>query len=267
MKLILLITLFLPAQTWAYMPGIHEQLTGLAVDKYNESQSPQKRLSPEVRAAIVAGSRKEDTDVFTKLMNWHFYNPHKNLGETWFGAQRSLNQRFALLVDLVGKQLKESPRDWVKIGENLGRLAHYFQDLTCPPHAVPIYHDFGDRFDRYKPSGGFQPAAFAIPSQGRPPQELLLSVFNKTASLLGEPLAIRKDKQQGMTTWGGFWAGLDTAGFGSYGVFGNKYGRNKLFANGALYEIQTSSFDDLTTRQWQESIRATAELLVWVRAQ
>jgi hypothetical protein len=68
------------------------------------------------------------------------------LRRAWWGAHKSNQKR----VDKLAKKIVESAecniQDTYKLA---GRLAHHIQDMSSPPHVVPIYHTTKDPFDKY----------------------------------------------------------------------------------------------------------------------
>lgn len=92
-----------------------------------------------------------------RLTNWHFYFPGRKpiLGL----LDKSLNRRFGDLADRLEEAIEELENDKSAdksktIRGLAGRLAHYFQDMTVPPHVAPNLHGTpmtgGDPFDKVK---------------------------------------------------------------------------------------------------------------------
>lgn len=125
----------------------HVKISKRAIELYEELNPSKSEQIKEWAAPFTDGSGKEDEiDIsFQRLLNWHFYDPGSRLGDAWWGIRRSNRKR----VEALAGKLTESagsclPETYVLAG----RLAHHIQDMSSPPHVVPVYH-MKDRFDGY----------------------------------------------------------------------------------------------------------------------
>jgi hypothetical protein len=79
-------------------------------------------------------------------MNWHFSDPGSRLGHAWWGARKSNTKRFEYLAEKLTNSAGKGSPDIYGLA---GRLAHHIQDMSSPPHTVPVYHTTKDPFDKY----------------------------------------------------------------------------------------------------------------------
>lgn len=117
------------------------------------------RLQRAMRG-LIEGCENEDGFELQRGMNWHFYGAEGVEHRSWFGARKtslhrvkslcaSLNQIDQTdLQSLIAEQrdAKEATR-----AELIGRLLHHIQDMSCPPHVVPVYHVGADRYEEQMP--------------------------------------------------------------------------------------------------------------------
>lgn len=134
--------------SWGFEKKAHSEMSKVAVQLFGELYPEKAHQIEGLTPFFIEGSVKEDDiDItFQRLLNWHFYDPGSRLGRAWWGAYKSDSKRFADLVEKLSATRKEKLPE---IYELAGRIAHHIQDMSSPPHAVPVYHLAKDPFDKY----------------------------------------------------------------------------------------------------------------------
>jgi hypothetical protein len=143
-----MLLIFSASFAWGFERQAHIEISKRAIKMYKERYPLQFQQIHESLTAFTDGSGIEDDISFSfqRLVNWHFYDPGSRLGDTWWGAHKSNKKRFEYLAK---KLTKSTENDLPDIYELAGRLAHHIQDMSSPPHTVPIYHTTKDPFDKY----------------------------------------------------------------------------------------------------------------------
>ena len=165
-----------------------------------------------------------------KAKNQHFYRHDTGLKEP---------RTFLRHLDSLHKKLKGFKQDgkdycfWL----TLGRITHYYQDMACPPHVVPIYHTSKDRFDDIKIECDSLKSEITVEKMNqliKQPLLTLLDMFSEqTLSAVSGSLVLKIDTTTVTKTWEVFWTKdttcLCSKKFGSYGIAGNNFGETKEF--------------------------------------
>jgi hypothetical protein len=130
------------------------------------------------------------------------------------------------------EKLAEGNRDKKEMFMAMGRAAHHIQDMSSPPHAVPIYHTCFDRFDKYpsKTVYGKDLSRFVagLESMVMEPSELLDRAAKDTLDAVEGPVVFTEGGVDVRETWLKFWGGPPDRkydGFGTYGEYGNAFGK------------------------------------------
>lgn len=146
-----LLILGITTTAWGFNKDVHREVSEKAVKLYKQLYPQNTILTSELAQRFIDGSVDEDAVLtlgFQRLFNWHFYDPYKSLGRAWWGAYRSNTHRF----DYLSEKFFELKSDDIQERYELaGRLAHHFQDMSSPPHTVPVYHTTKDQFDKLVP--------------------------------------------------------------------------------------------------------------------
>ena len=137
----------------------HLQLTRKALEIFNEySQDSFASSLLHCRAAVEKGAAKEDYwPIPTRITNWHFFKQNKYLCPATIYYAKFLPLRVTptsekILMRRVQELLqifeKDIPR---RCGHAIGRVLHHVQDMSSPPHVVPVYHGplLKDSFEEY----------------------------------------------------------------------------------------------------------------------
>lgn len=234
MRKLFILCLLCCNSAFAFEPQKHVEFSHDAAGLYNTCSG--NSIAENDSNAFASGARKEDNPWPERGLNWHFYNNSGKIGEyrryLFFNCNGSNEKIFAKrLAELKGLISEKAPKE--DIYEAAGRVAHHIQDMSSPPHVVPIYHTSEDRFDKYLP--GALPDSFSAETckslMGKvniSPDELLQSAAVATISAISTPVFFVGTGEVSGETWEKFWVGEDDKvyeGFISYGVYGNTYGK------------------------------------------
>ena len=105
----------------------------------------------QVRIIAKANTRQADANLFVRMFRWNYYD-RSGVGDRdilWV-----IDTRFHEHFDEVVERINATREANVRY-RDLGRVLGYVQDVTSPPHAVPVYATrwwrlaLTDRFDRY----------------------------------------------------------------------------------------------------------------------
>ncbi len=225
------------SSTFAYEPEIHQKLTFIAAKQLNrclaETELPGLNAL-QVRIIAKANTRQADTNLFTRMFRWNYYD-RSGSGDRdilWV-----IDTRFDKHFDEVVERLAraETVNDRYR---HLGRIVGYVQDVTSPPHAVPVYANrwwrfsLQDRFDRH-PVDEQGVAALVSPAcvEVLQPARDYHAVLENAAR---DTLASVQSAIEGLpVTWEVFWQPHENpARFGTYGPAGNRFGRSTGFPCG-----------------------------------
>lgn len=226
--------------SWAFERQAHIEMSRAAVGLYLELYTADALNDHELTTLFIDASAREDdiTLSMQRLFNWHFYDPGSRLGHSWWGASKSNSRRYAALVEDLIAAPGSNPEG---IYEYAGRLAHHIQDMSSPPHTVPVYHTTNDPFDKYSTGtiSHTRPAKTSLDDlKGDRKQltadllnEMLKSAAERTIKTVAAPVSYNGSKIA--TDWTGFWRSHELAGnecgeepragFGCYGK--NTFGK------------------------------------------
>ncbi len=225
----------LPAH--GYEPEIHQKLTFLAAKQLDRcvagSEVPGLNAL-QVRIIAKANTRQADANLFVRMFRWNYYD-RSGVGDReilWIIDTR-FHEHFDQVVRRIGSA--EDANDRYR---NLGRIVGYVQDVTSPPHAVPVYATrwwrltLQDRFDRYPvDEEGVAGLVEASCGEVMNPAPDYHSVLEEAAR--GTLAAVQSPVEGLPVTWEIFWRAHENPGrFGSYGPAGNNFGRGARFPCG-----------------------------------
>jgi hypothetical protein len=148
LSICLMLLIFSVSSSWGFEKQAHIEISKIALELYKELYPLKSKQIHESLTMFIDGSGKEDDISFSlqRLVNWHFYDPGSRLGHAWWGARKSNTKRFEYLAEKLTESTGKGLPDIYGLA---GRLAHHIQDMSSPPHAVPIYHTNKDPFDKY----------------------------------------------------------------------------------------------------------------------
>lgn len=261
----------LPAN--AFEPQKHAEFSSDAIALYKACTG--KFVSGKIAQALAEGAEDEDNSTPTRGMNWHFYNNDRKIGHYWrlvfFRCNGSNEEIFKKRVEKLQKLIEEkAPTE--DIYAAAGRVAHHIQDMSSPPHVLPIYHTDVDRFDKYEPATVPNLATNAICNslQGNivSPNELLESAAQATLAAAAAPVVFSGGEIIEGETWAKFWGGgndKNYEGFSTYGTYGNIYGvRTSSTDSGNRAKYDKSIFDNFFNERRNRAVSDTVQLLRYV---
>jgi len=249
-------------------PKTHEAFSRDAADLYEVCSGcvmPKKLIS-----AFAKGSVDEDEIGLTRARNWHFYNNSGRIGKFWIfflhcngSNERIFNERLKTLNKMIIS--KADPLDIYALA---GRVAHHIQDMSSPPHVMPIYHTTGDKFDSYKPARVSAPNAESLlddikGTETRPP-ELLERAAQNTLKAVSEPVIFGGGETIENETWMKFWGGpddKDRPGFRLYGEYGNRFGTVPPCGTSVSHLYDKNTFDRFYSGCYMRAVADTVRLL------
>lgn len=207
----------------------HGPISRQAVSVY---QSCTGRAIPEELSKVFIEKAVHEDDVsLERLGNWHFYNNGNNLGRYYFlfyGANDKIFQKLLKKLDSLLASNKPNPVEIYKVA---GRIAHHIQDMSAPPHVVPVYHYKDDSFENYRPSSAFNennPELCGVLKAWIPaPGDIFGQAAQNTLKAVAGPVVFDSGKTIENETWMKFWGGEDNKkldGFKNYGAYGNAFG-------------------------------------------
>lgn len=214
--------------------------------------------------AFVQGSMFEDRGyrLVHKWFNQHFHRadwspPHR---------RSSCVRRFNVLSTELDEAIKA--KDTLRAWSTAGKLAHYLQDMNCPPHVVPVWHAGGDAFDQTILVGNNAiDEALAREWSTWDLSALLDTLSLRTFASIREPLLLKENGAMIQRDWSLFWtAPVGDRGFGSYGEVGKAWGQPRLAgANGRTCEIAVADYQAYYDARWSSACTATVALIIWVQ--
>ena len=223
--------------SFGYTPEIHQKLTFIAAKQLNrclEGTDLPRFNALQVRIIAKANTRQADANLFVRMFRWNYYD-RAGAGDRdilWV-----IDTRFDEHFNEVVERLRalDSVNDRYR---QLGRILGYVQDVTSPPHALPVYAtrwwrlSLQDRFDRFPvdEEGVAELVASSCPALLTPTPGYR-GVLEETARAT---LAAVQRLIEGLpVSWEVFWEPHENpARFGSYGPAGNRFGRSTKFPCG-----------------------------------
>lgn len=242
-RLVLMMASMLVWMGWApfavaYSEEIHQTLTFIAARQFNncahEDANVARFSALDTRYIVRANVAQADTNMFSRMFNWNYYNRNDQRPRTLLGLiDTRFHDHFENLVDETRWAVDRQKRL-----QNLGRIISYIQDMSSPARVVPVYVgrwwrlSMGDKFDRFEVDDDAIEQAVAgvcldIVNIEASFQDLLNDVANQTIR------AVRGPIYGFPATWQAYWKLAKDAGdFGEYGPAGNSFGDRTAFKCG-----------------------------------
>jgi hypothetical protein len=258
----------LPVMAQAYDLADHKQILMQAMSEYN--QCAPAKLSSWNQFVILNGDLDEDTNLLRKdTLYSHFYHPLKKLDMFRYDASVRLKM---LQKNLATEVTADSWRGYMELSW-LGGITHYLQDVTAPPHIIPVMHTgWGDGFESYEFNGdissgwsceqGLAAAAGALPEnllKDTASQTLYninaIHVEVRTRFFLGDMLR--------QVTGEDFWKEAPDRGFGQYGVLGNHFGETQFTENDVTYIVPAEFYASFKQQQMRLAVQSSLKALYW----
>ena len=225
------------SRSFAYESAIHQKLTFIAAKQLNRCLAGQEvpgLNALQVRIIAKANTRQADANLFVRMFRWNYYD-RSGVGDRdilWV-----IDTRFHEHFDEVVERINATREANVRY-RDLGRVLGYVQDVTSPPHAVPVYATrwwrlaLTDRFDRYPvdEEGVDALVAKSCDDVMRPVRDYHGVLEEAARDTLA---AVRRTIDGLPVSWEVFWKPHENPGrFGSYGPAGNNFGRGARFPCG-----------------------------------
>ena len=247
----------------------HRGFSDRAVDVYKTCTG--RALPKELGDAFATASVEEDTWGLSRARNWHYYNRDKKIGRYWKvilcngSNEHIFNDRVKKLDDML--LLKAPSQD---IYEATGRLAHHIQDMSAPPHVMPINHLLCDKVDHYVLDPVFVDHSKICKNVNGPvvgPHELLDEAAKNTLDAVARPVEFADRKTVENETWMKFWGGPDDSelsGFKTYGEYGNRFGVIPPCNSSACQAYDKQVYDRFYSDCYLRAVTDTVRLLIYL---
>jgi hypothetical protein len=256
---------------YAFEPQKHELISNSAASLYETCTG--RAIPKELSSVFAKSAAAEDEWGLTRALNWHFYNNGHRIGRYWKfifhcngSNEKIYHKRVQTLDDLLAS--KESDK---KIYAAAGRVAHHIQDMSVPPHVMPIYHLGDDNFDNYVPASipAADSAAFCkdVNETVVEPFELLERAAQNTLKAVAKPVVFADGKTLDDETWMKFWGGpddQDLSGFKTYGKYGNIFGTIPPCESNICREYDRNTFDRFYNEAYMRAVADTVRLLIYL---
>lgn len=260
----LLLGFFLSVQAQAFQLGDHGRITRLA---FREALSCFPELAesfPRFRQeSVLAGVLQEDLNIIRKWYRYsHYYNPYKKLDMRRDDAEASVHDA---AVELSSKgTVLLSEKSYLL----LGRAIHYIQDVAVPPHVIPVEHGLTDGFESYSvpPLRPNTDCLWVMSSDWNDPLALETALKENAVMTYDRVMREKLPYFRGGKSLEDSWAALfwtPGANFGSYGTFGNRYGKTRFSVSGETIAVDQSVYDRFKQEQLRIAVDATRKALIW----
>lgn len=264
----------------------HKMYNRRAVDIFMANFATKEYGRDELNSALEKACECEDDfrQGFQRLTNWHFHNTNQDAEDfspLGIPHYRSSVRRLRRLVESAQKGDASEPPLIVA-----GRILHHFQDMSCPPHAVPVYHSIRDSYEvnmlefygtekhpleisaRISDEEIMATPACAIASNLSEAESFYHAAARKTLEYLNSHVmqaSVGGEAHQ--LDLAAFWvAPVGKDFFGKYGRMGNRFGKTELVDEaGTRYKIDEQEYrmvyDDLYRKAVRDSVEALRFLL------
>lgn len=274
MRILLLMVLSLTVvPAYAFEPQKHVEFSNDAMALYKICTN--KFVAGKNIKAFAAGAEAEDNPTPSRGLNWHFYSNSGKIGCYWWGpfcCNGSNVEIFKFRVDTLKERIAAKDPIIEDIYFTIGRIAHHIQDMSSPPHVLPIYHTSNDLFDKYEPATVENLATPEVCDEIRAvvytPAELLEKAAQATLIAAAAPVEFAGGEKNSGESWKKFWGGGASTkyqGFSTYGVYGNTFGVKASDPENAMRGKYTpATFDNFFNLRRNRAVIDTAKLLIYV---
>jgi hypothetical protein len=266
----LLLLMLLSFTTHAYSLSNHKKITLWAAAEYNSYTG--NPLEGKYIEQLVKGNLSEDKRLLRKFRHWHFYNPSKDLS-----PQHTFATLFSeLATELDSMIAKREPKK--NIYFKLGQIIHFLQDITCPPHVIPVSHGAHDRFDNLDITNIYHPEKLGKEGFDTLRQSALLNPGNllafyssQTHASINRSFPAEVNGRQEQMQWSYFWQaeGGPVKGFGRYGKAGNCFGSLQFTEEEETlvtkYEIASSTYKTFVQERVRAAQNVTLRAILYVQ--
>jgi hypothetical protein len=273
MRLILkiILILMLASSCHAFEPERHELISNSAASLYKACTG--HAIPEELLSAFAQGTADEDERGLTRALNWHFYNNGHRIGRYWKfifycnGSNEKIYHRRVQTLD----GLFASKSSAIKIYAATGRVAHHIQDMSVPPHVMPIYHLGNDNFDNYvpasRPAAGTAAICKDVNGTVVEPLDLLELAAQNTLKAVAKLVVFADDKTLENDTWMKFWGGTadqDLSGFKTYGEYGNLFGIIPPCESSICRAYDRNTYDRFYNEAYMRAVTDTVRLFIYL---
>lgn len=256
-RVLLLVLCLVASGALGYGISDHRVITRKAVAVFNACY-PELGFTAYDMDVIIKGNLSEDYNLATKwLRNSHYYNPQKWV-RTLYRDDASYRVKYLV------RKLRETQKKRIYI---LGKIVHFVQDVSSPPHVMPIVHGLGDGFEKFSISEeAIKTLQVACPHQPLPPMVVLREYALQTLAQVKKTAIATRGGEKYEFSWQLFWyEGLGSK-FGYYGFFGNNFGQTKpIVILRHVYKFKKELFRQFKLQQMQQAIEATTASFYWYR--
>ncbi|MEM7079230.1 MAG: hypothetical protein AAF513_11440 [Pseudomonadota bacterium] len=246
LRWLLLCCLFWSPAARAYESRIHQELTFIAARQFNDcvlALAEVPRLSAlDTRFLAKANVAQAEGNFFVRMFRWNYYNPDAQQNRSTLGV---IETRFHSHFNNVLKNLVQADTRTARLRQ-LGRVINYVQDVTSPPHVVPVYTgrwwrlSLADRFNQYRIDAdrvemALQDSCDYMLDTVLVDEEQVVSPYAQILiDTAGETITSVQGQIFGFpVTWEAYWRFADDVGdFGEYGPAGNSFGERTEFRCG-----------------------------------
>jgi hypothetical protein len=247
-----------PAQ--AYELSDHKRITVQAVEELNACFPG--LISETQKTALWTSDLEEDVDLIQKdLLYSHFFNPYKHLQMRRYDSL----VRVVRLQEAIARDQAVGDHEDLALFIHLGHLVHHLQDVSVPPHVVPVMHWINDGFEKYDFKGDISSGlscADLLTQPAQSPVELLLLTAKATLRSLSDLSVQVRAGSRSMTVRGdAFWEESTDNHFGSYGFLGNHFGEALFVEQGTEYVVSADFYTSYKQQQMKLGAQATLKAL------
>jgi hypothetical protein len=247
----------------AYELSDHKRITVQAVDELNACFPG--LISETQKTALWTSDLEEDIDLIRKdLLYSHFFNPYKQLEMRRYDS----SVRVARLQEAIARDEAEGDHDGLGLFIHLGHIAHHLQDMSVPPHVVPVMHWINDGFEKYDLKGDISSGlscADLLTEPTQSPMELLQATAKATLRSLSElNVPVIAGSRPMSVSGDAFWKESTDNQFGTYGFLGNHFGEALFVEHGTEYAVATDFYARYKQQQMKLGTQATLQALFGV---
>ena len=249
-QLLLLAVLLWASSALSYRLHEHKIVTRCAVSVFNACQTKMVFSALDTQS-LVQGNLSEDYNLLAKwLRSSHYYNPERRVSKL-------------LRNDALSRvrYLEKQPSSLRK----LGKIIHFVQDVTSPPHVIPVAHNLSDGFEKFQVrEKDLIRSKYTCPTEIRSPGVVLKHTALQTLTRLNEEAKAQRDDQSYRFSWAMFWTKRTGSNFGSYGFWGNAFGITEpIFVLGHAYKFDKEVFYNFKLQRLNDAVQATLETMLW----
>lgn len=288
----------------AFDRNVHEMLTRSAIKVYHDCQqlAPEEAsrhgvMAKELQDEVVRWNGEQD-GVFVTLIgrffDWHFYNTNQVTDQGWVRhfMDRVFERRRQSLETAAARN-----RPAAELYVRAGAVMHYLQDVSSPPHVVPVYHWKVGPFGVPEPYDGFlideMEERYAGELAVTPGQcrellawegsfpTLLAAEAAMTLAAVDEAIPAPNNPADHPFKWNAFWRPRGDSGpqchpeedlrsgFGSHGRFCQDFGRGSLDTDPALpgtpagFRINREQYERFALARFIRARNSSVKALAW----